>query len=159
MIAKPRTNMVAVAALIAAPLLAAPQTASAQTTNPSTTAPSLAAPSTTMPSATTRGGNTATGNPAFSTSDMQTRASKVIGSAVYNEQRQKIGTINDLLISNGHDVGTAVISVGGFLGIASKLIEVPYAQIRMQDNRLVMPGASKDQLKQLPQYKYRTSAS
>lgn len=133
----------ALATALAAPLFAAPLAAMAQTTAP----------------AATTGASTTTGNPAFATSDMQTRASKVIGSSVYNDQKQKIGTINDLLIANGHDVGNAVISVGGFLGIASKLIEVPYGQIHMQDNRLVMPGASKDQLKQMPEYKYKTSNS
>ncbi len=136
-----------------APATAAPMTASP--TRPPAPAAGLA-PGAGMPTDAKRSNM---GNPTYATSDSQTRASKIIGASVYNEQRQKIGTISELLISNGHDVGNAVLSVGGFLGIASKLVLVPYDQIKMHDNRLTMPGATKDALKQMPAYKYATASS
>jgi sporulation protein YlmC with PRC-barrel domain len=82
-----------------------------------------------------------------------TRASKVIGATVYNDQNQSVGSINELLIGNHRDVSGVVLSVGGFLGIDSKLVKVPFADIHVTGNRLVMSGASKDQLKQMPDYK------
>lgn len=53
------------------------------------------------------------------------RASKMIGSSVYNDHDQKIGSIDDLVIGNDKALH-AVVSVGGFLGMDSKLVEVPF---------------------------------
>jgi sporulation protein YlmC with PRC-barrel domain len=82
------------------------------------------------------------------------RASKVRGSSVTNEHGERIGTIDDIIISrDGHDA-YAVLSVGGFLGLGDHLIAVPYSQLTMQESRIVLRGATKDALKVLPQYKY-----
>ena len=48
------------------------------------------------------------------------RASKVIGSSVYNENNESIGEVDDILIPSGSTSPVAVISVGGFLGIGQK---------------------------------------
>jgi sporulation protein YlmC with PRC-barrel domain len=82
-----------------------------------------------------------------------TRASKIIGATVYNDQDQSVGSVSELLINNSHDITDAVLSVGGFLGIDSKLVKVPYHDIHVTGDRLVMSGVSKDQLKQMPDYK------
>ena len=58
---------------------------------------------------------------------------------------------------------TAVISVGGFLGIGSKLVSVPYDKLQFGDtqnnngNRVVMPGATHDALNGMPDYHYAKS--
>lgn len=90
------------------------------------------------------------------------RASKVIGSAVYNDQNQKIGSIDDLIVSPDSKVSLAVISVGGFLGIGSKLVAVPYDRLHREttkDNgeRLQFPGANKDALNAMPTFTYGNS--
>ena len=54
------------------------------------------------------------------------RASKVIGSTVLNDANESIGTIDDLLVSPDGKATYAVLSVGGFLGMGSKLVVVPY---------------------------------
>jgi hypothetical protein len=84
------------------------------------------------------------------------RASKVIGSDVVNENKDSIGKIDDLLIStDAHDV-FAVISVGGFLGIGSKLVAVRYEDLRRASDTtgFILPGASKESLSALPEYTY-----
>ena len=50
-----------------------------------------------------------------------------------------------------------IIQVGGFLGIGSRLIAVPYSslQISEEGKRIVLPGASKEHVKDLPEFKYR----
>jgi sporulation protein YlmC with PRC-barrel domain len=88
------------------------------------------------------------------TADQQVRASKVIGSSVYNDQKQKIGTVEELLLNDHHDVVGAVLSVGGFLGIDAKLVKVPYDQLHIVGDSLVMSGATKADLSSLPTYKY-----
>ncbi len=52
------------------------------------------------------------------------RATKVVGASVVNDQNERIGTVDDLLIkSDGTNrVVFAVISVGGFLGVGGKNI-------------------------------------
>ena len=47
-----------------------------------------------------------------------------------------------------------VLSVGGFLGIGDKLIALPYEQMRTDGKKIVLPGATKDSLKALPEFKY-----
>ena len=65
------------------------------------------------------------------------RSSKLVGATVVNDANQSIGTIDDLLVGRSDKVLYAVLSVGGFLGMGSKLIAVPYAslQIRGKDVR------------------------
>jgi hypothetical protein len=51
----------------------------------------------------------------------------------------------------------AIIQVGGFLGLGSRLIAVPYTSLQISDDgrRIVLPGATKQQLEQLQEFKYR----
>jgi len=44
------------------------------------------------------------------------RTSKVVGAAVYNEANEKVGVIDDLIVTPSERVPYAVLSVGGFLG-------------------------------------------
>ncbi|CAA9285175.1 MAG: hypothetical protein AVDCRST_MAG27-4407 [uncultured Craurococcus sp.] len=87
------------------------------------------------------------------------RASKVIGSAVYNENNESIGEIDDILIPPGGSAPVAVISVGGFLGIGAKLVAVPYDRLNMAANsngRWTLAGATKDSLGSLPTFTYES---
>jgi hypothetical protein len=52
-------------------------------------------------------------------------------------------------------------TVGGFLGMGTKLVAVPYTQLKLgdtknasSDNKVVMPGATKESLKAQPEFKY-----
>jgi hypothetical protein len=54
------------------------------------------------------------------------RASKVIGSSVTNNANETIGKIDDLLVSPDGKDPYAVLSIGGFLGVGSHLVAVPY---------------------------------
>src|SRR5438132_1055474 len=83
------------------------------------------------------------------------RASKEIGSAVVNDANESIGSIDDLLVSQDGKDTFAVLSVGGFLGIGSKLVVLPYTSLQFGD-KVVLPGGSKDGLMQLPAFKYAT---
>ena len=82
------------------------------------------------------------------------RASKVRGADVINENSERIGTIDDVIITQDGKESYAVIAVGGFLGLGDHLVAVPYSQLNMQDNKIVLRGATKDALKALPQFKY-----
>jgi sporulation protein YlmC with PRC-barrel domain len=82
------------------------------------------------------------------------RASKLIGAPVHNEEGEKIGSIDDLIISPDHSVSFAIVSVGGFLGLGSRLVAIPVDQLREDKDRLMLPGATKEALAKLPEFKY-----
>ncbi len=84
------------------------------------------------------------------------RASKVIGSSVTNDANETIGKIDDLLVSSDGKDPFAVLSVGGFLGMGSHLVAVPYDSLKFLDKKFVLPGGTKEGLKMLPEFKYAT---
>ncbi len=85
------------------------------------------------------------------------RTSKVVGSTVVNEANETVGTIDDLIVTPGEKVPFAVLSVGGFLGMGTKYVVVPFSSIQVKDKQMVLPGATKDSLKALPAFKYNTT--
>jgi PRC-barrel domain len=84
------------------------------------------------------------------------RTSKVVGSTVVNETNETVGTIDDLIVTPAEKVPFAVLSVGGFLGMGSKYVVVPFSSLQVKDKQMVLPGATKDSLKALPEFKYNT---
>lgn len=87
------------------------------------------------------------------------RVSKLTGHAVVNDKNELIGKIDDFVI--GHDEGHSlftVLQVGGFLGIGSRLVAVPYDSLIIDQtgNKIELPGASKDQLEKLTKFRYGT---
>lgn len=58
------------------------------------------------------------------------RASQLVGATVHNDQGNTVGTVDDLLVSADGTIKDAVLSVGGFLGIGTKLVEVPFDQMK-----------------------------
>ena len=82
------------------------------------------------------------------------RASKVIGSNVLNDANETIGKIDDLLVTRDGKEPYAVLSIGGFLGMGTHLVVVRYDNLAFADNKIVLPGGSKDGLKMLPAFEY-----
>ena len=72
------------------------------------------------------------------------RASKVIGSSVLNEANQTIGKIDDLLVTRDGKEPYAVLSVGGFLGMGTRMVVIRYDSLKFADNKIVLPGGTKD---------------
>ena len=164
----------------------------AQSNPPATTttpAPAAKAPAMTpAPSAST----TTTTSTSMAQSGLW-RASKLAGVNVYNDQNEKLGDINDVLIDKSGKVEGVVIGVGGFLGMGEHDIKVDMSKLKFVDepvrtssanntssttgaasnrpagattasssnnskkwypDHAVLSGASKDQLKAMPQFKY-----
>ena len=55
------------------------------------------------------------------------RSSKLIGLNVYNDQNEKLGDINEILLDKSGKVDGVVIGVGGFLGMGEHNIKVEMA--------------------------------
>src|ERR1700722_20167189 len=83
------------------------------------------------------------------------RASKVIGSSVLNDANETIGKIDDLLVTRDGKEPYAVLSIGGFLGIGTHRVVVRYDSLRFDpDNKIVLPGGTKEGLTMLPAFEY-----
>jgi sporulation protein YlmC with PRC-barrel domain len=87
------------------------------------------------------------------------RASKLIGSAVYNDRDEKVGSVDDVIMGKDNKADVVIVSVGGFLGMGTKLVSVPYTELKLGDtknasssNKVVMPGATKELLKAQPEF-------
>jgi hypothetical protein len=82
------------------------------------------------------------------------RASKVIGSSVLNDAQETIGQIEEILVSSNGKQPFAILSIGGFLGMGSHMVAVPYEALRFADKKVMLPGGTKESLKMLPEFKY-----
>jgi sporulation protein YlmC with PRC-barrel domain len=102
----------------------------------------------------------------------QWRASKLVGVNIYNEQNDKIGQVDDVIVDSSGKVDGVVVSVGGFLGMGEHNVMMKLNQIKFankagttttgsssSDSKQWYPdrgtvNATKDQLKAMPQFKY-----
>jgi len=82
------------------------------------------------------------------------RTSQMVGSTVMNEAKEVVGTIDDLIVTPNDKVPFAILSVGGFLGMGTKLVVVPSSLLKVVGKDMILPGATKESLKELPEFKY-----
>ena len=94
------------------------------------------------PTATTDRANVAP--PAASDSSFQGdwRASKVVGLNVYNDNNESLGSINDLLTDKSGNIKAVVVSVGGFLGVGTHLVAVPFDKIKFVNEPIAYTGVA-----------------
>lgn len=85
------------------------------------------------------------------------RTSKIIGSNIMNDANETIGKIDDLVVSpDDNKTAYVILSVGGWLGMGTHLIALPYDTLRISTSKITLPNATKDGLKKLPEFKYST---
>ena len=60
----------------------------------------------------------------------QFRSSKLIGVNVYNNNNEKIGDIQELIVDNSGKVDDVVLGVGGFLGMGEHYVAVPIEKLK-----------------------------
>jgi sporulation protein YlmC with PRC-barrel domain len=79
---------------------------------------------------------------------------QILRQPVYNEQTQKVGTIDDLIIAPDTSVSFVIVGAGGFVGLGKHDVAVPVTQLKQQDGKFILPGATKDAIKALPKFEY-----
>jgi sporulation protein YlmC with PRC-barrel domain len=82
----------------------------------------------------------------------QIRASKMIGSAVYDVQNRKIGKVRDLILDRDGKIASVVVDVGTFLGMGGKSVAVKLSDLKTDNNRLTL-DRTKEQLQQMANYR------
>ena len=70
------------------------------------------------------------------------RASKVVGISVYNDNKEKLGSINDFLIDKSGNIKAVVLGIGGFLGMGEHLVAVSLDKVKFVNEPIVYPGTA-----------------
>jgi sporulation protein YlmC with PRC-barrel domain len=79
---------------------------------------------------------------------------QILDKDVYNSNNEKVGVVEDLIITPDKAVSYAIVSVGGFLGIDRHDVAIPAGQLKIEGDKLMLPGATKEALKALPRFEY-----
>lgn len=74
----------------------------------------------------------------------------VMGESVYNESDEKVGDVNDVVMSPDGQITHLIVGAGGFLGMGQHDVAVPFNELQRGNDRLTLSGYTKDQLKALP---------
>lgn len=82
------------------------------------------------------------------------RATQLMDADVYNDRNQKIGEVGDFVVAPDGSVSVAILDVGGFLGLGTHQVAIPVDQFSQVEPKIVLPGATENALKQLPEFRY-----
>jgi sporulation protein YlmC with PRC-barrel domain len=122
------------------------------TTPPPASPSAPTAPNAAMPSPT---GPMPTNSPAIASPATEWLASNVYNQSVYDKNEQKIGDLTDMIIAKDGHIKSAIIGVGGFLGVGQKDVEIPFTDLKMMTrngkNWLAL-DRTKDQLQSAPTF-------
>jgi sporulation protein YlmC with PRC-barrel domain len=77
-----------------------------------------------------------------------------LGKTVVNEKGEKVGKIDDVIITPEKAISYVIIGAGGFLGIAKHDVAIPVTQLKHEGDKIVLPGATKEAVKALPKFEY-----
>jgi sporulation protein YlmC with PRC-barrel domain len=78
----------------------------------------------------------------------------LLGKTIYNDAGDKVGNVEDLIISPDKNVSYVIVGAGGFIGIGRHDVAIPVSQIKDQAGKLVMAGVTKDMIKAMPAFDY-----
>ena len=78
---------------------------------------------------------------------------QVLGKEIYNDQGEMVGKIDDLILTK-KVVTYAIVGVGGFLGLGRHDVAIPADRFVRDDERIVLPDATKEALRAMPRFEY-----
>lgn len=79
---------------------------------------------------------------------------QILGHPVYNDLNERIGSIDDVIVTTEKLVSYAIINAGGFLAVTKHDVAVPVSQLKLVGDKLVLAGATRDNLKASPPFEY-----
>jgi sporulation protein YlmC with PRC-barrel domain len=78
----------------------------------------------------------------------------ILGHDVYNDKNERVGTIEDIIVAPDKQISYAIVGAGGFLGMGKHDVAVPVSKFQLNNNKLVLAGATKQSLKDSPAFEY-----
>jgi sporulation protein YlmC with PRC-barrel domain len=79
---------------------------------------------------------------------------QIIGKDVYNDNNEKVGVVEDLIIAPDKAVSYAIIGAGGFLGMGKHDVAIRVNNFKLAEDKITLPGATKDAVKAMPAFEY-----
>lgn len=78
----------------------------------------------------------------------------LLGKTVYDDAGQKVGKVDDLIVSPDGSVSYVIVGADGFVGIGRHDVAIPVSRIEDKAGRLVMASATQDTINDMPQIAY-----
>jgi sporulation protein YlmC with PRC-barrel domain len=78
----------------------------------------------------------------------------ILGKDVFNEADEKVGTVEDIIVTPERGMSYAIVGAGGFLGMDKHDVPVPINQFNIKDKRIVWSGATREAIKAMPTFNY-----
>jgi sporulation protein YlmC with PRC-barrel domain len=78
----------------------------------------------------------------------------ILGQPVYNDKDERVGSVDDIIVTPDKAVSYAIINAGGFLRLTKHNVAIPVSQFKLVDNKIVLPGATKETLKAMPEFQF-----
>jgi sporulation protein YlmC with PRC-barrel domain len=79
---------------------------------------------------------------------------QIMGKDVYNDKSEKVGVVDDLIITPDKAVSYAIIGTGGFIGMDKHDVAIPVNQLKMEGGTITLPGATQDAVKAMHTFQY-----
>ena len=79
---------------------------------------------------------------------------QIIGHDVYNEDGEKVGRIDDLIVAPDNAVSFAIVGAGGFIGVRRHRVAIPVSLLTAHAGDFILPGATRAAIKSLPAFEY-----
>jgi uncharacterized protein YrrD len=67
---------------------------------------------------------------------------------------EKIGKIEDIILTKDRLASYGIVSTGGFVSLGSHDVAIPADQFQFNKDRIMLPNATKDQLRAMPPFQY-----
>src|SRR5262249_4723511 len=80
----------------------------------------------------------------------------ILNQPVYNDKDERVGSVDDIIVTPDKALSDAIINAGGFLGLMKHNVAVPVSQFKSVDHKLILPGATKEALKASPEFRDET---
>jgi len=79
----------------------------------------------------------------------------LLGKSVYNAENEKIGSVEDLIVTPDKAISSAIVGTGGFLGMVKHDVAIPVNRFKVKGKNIVLPGATKVSVKAMPEFEYK----
>jgi sporulation protein YlmC with PRC-barrel domain len=79
---------------------------------------------------------------------------QIMGKDVYNDKSEKVGVVEDLIITPDKALSYAIVGAGGFLGMGKHDVAIRVNNFKIVEGKITLPGATKDAVKAMPAFEY-----
>ncbi|CAH2787504.1 MAG: hypothetical protein CBARDCOR_4248 [uncultured Caballeronia sp.] len=78
----------------------------------------------------------------------------ILNKPVVNENSARVGVIHGIIVAPDKSVSFAITAANQFAGVSRHDVAIPIEQLDIVGGKIVLPGATKDAIKALPEFEY-----